>query len=255
MRNVKYYAGLFDADGSFDFRPMNPATDGSHTVQVKATLYQKNPKVLYPLAEEFGGKVSVNPAGVHYVTLQGKRATRLMEQLRPHLVIKGRVVDFLLQRNGERIHDLKAFRAEVKAARAETDTEKNYPTRKWMAGYVDGDGWIGSSYRKKDGNIEFKMAVVSHRSQRAGLDLIHKAFGGLIVEQGDVLQWRVSLSVTKGQQVLGFFSQHLQMKREQAALVLEHLRTGQHLLRRGATPESNLALHRKLQELKATSND
>lgn len=254
MKNVKYYAGFFDADGSFDFRPTK-RENGSYYLNVKAALYQKDLAMLRDFAEQW--EVPVAPSGnVYVVTLSGSKAAMFMEEVKKHLVIKRPVVELLLSLRGTTVDDLAPIRAAVQAARQQKSPEKNYPARQWMAGYVDGDGNISSSFRKTDGNIEFKLTVTSHKSQEAGLLLLHKAFGGHLHEQQDVRRWSTVLSVTKGQQVLGFFHKHLKVKGPQAALVLECLTSGKHLKKEGATMESNLQLHLRLQQLKllATTN-
>jgi len=248
MKYVKYYAGLFDADGSFDMWPTK-RQNGKYYINIKATLYQKDRSVFSHLVEEYGVEIKEGK-GCSYVTLHGSKAERLMNILKKHLVIKGAVAEYLLSMKGKTVEDIKAVRLNIKAKRAEQTTEKNYPSRQWMAGYVDGDGCLYSSFRKKDGNLEFKLAVVSHYTQEAGLLLLHKAFGGYITSQGDVRKWNLSLSVTKGKQVLPFFKEHLKMKKDQADLILGCLTTGKHFRKRGASWEGNRLIHLQLQELK-----
>ena len=251
MKNVKYYAGLFDADGSFDMWPTK-REDGSYYINIKATLYQNDLSVIQPIADFYGAPICKDNrnAGNYSVTLHGTKAEMFMNELKNHLVIKRAVVEFLLSIKGTKTDDIKSVRQQIKDKRAERSPEKNFPSRRWMAGYVDGDGCIHSSFRKSDGNLEFKLTVVSHSSQMAGLELLQKAFGGYIVSQADVRRWNISLSVTKGKQLLTFFGQHLVMKKEQADLVLSCLESGVTLRRRGATYEGNLRIHQQLQELK-----
>lgn len=248
MINVKYYAGLFDADGSFDFRP-NKRDNGKYYIDIKAVLYQKDVRVLIELAQKFDVPIK-QTKGCCSVILQGNKAKRLMEMIKNHLVIKKQVVEYLLQIKGSTVDDVSVVRETVKAKRKEAAPEKDFPSRAWMAGYVDGDGCILSSFRKTDGNLEFKLSVVSHKTQRAGIDLMHKAFKGIIVEQGDCVRWNVSLSVTKGKQVLSYFTKHLVMKQDQAYLVLNCLNTRKHFRKEGASVEGNLKIHQQLQTLK-----
>lgn len=248
MKNIKYYAGLFDADGSFDIDPTK-RSDGSYYINIRATLYQKDPTVLEDLALFYGVEVQESK-GCFCVALRGNNALRFMEEVKRHLVIKKRVVEFLIPLKGTKITDMKLLRSQVKQARESSSPEKNYPSRQWMAGYVDGDGCIHSSFRKRDGNIEFKLAVVSHKTQSAGLLLMQKAFGGYITTQGEVLRWNVSLSISKGKQLLEFFGKHLRMKKQQADLVLECIRSRKHLRREGATYENNEEIHKTLHALK-----
>ena len=250
LKDFKYWAGLFDADGSFDIHPTKRKS-GKHYLNVQATLYQKDRSVLDEFASYYGARV-YESKGCHAVRLYGTNAAQFMDEIKKHLVVKYGVVDYILSLRGETVEDIKEVRRSVRAMRS-IGQAKVFPSRKWMAGYVDGDGCILSSYRKKDGVLEFKLQVVSHVTQSGGLELIKKQFGGQILKQGDVRKWSISLSVSKGKQVLGYFMKHLKMKKSQAALVLECLNSKKHLRREGATKEGNLMLHRRLQGLKSTA--
>ena len=251
MNNVKYYAGLFDADGSFDMWPTK-RDNGNYYINIKATLYQKDESVFDELVEEYGVEVKKNPT-CSYVTMHGTKAEMFMNIVKKHLVIKKAVVDLLLSLKGTTVDDIKQVRCLIQEARKTLSPEKNYPSRQWMAGYIDGDGCLHSNFRKKDGNLEFKLSVVSHKTQESGLLLMQKAFGGYITGQGDVRKWNLSLSVTKGKQVLGFFGKHLKMKKQQADLILGCLSTGIHFRKRGASFEGNRSIHLQLQGLKLPS--
>lgn len=251
LKDLKYWAGLFDADGSFDSYPAI-REDGSYYINIKATLYQKDLRPLIKLAKAYN--VEYKPTkNCSYVSLHGSKAFSFIQEIKNHLVIKRAVAELLLSYRGKTLSnkdELLKFREEVKVARKTTSPEKPFPSRKWMAGYIDGDGCLHSSFRKKDGNIEFKLAVVSHKTQSSGLELMHKVFGGYITTQGDVLKWNLSLSISKGKQVLEYFSDHLLMKKDQADLILKCLNSKCHLRKEGASWEGNLALHKQLQELK-----
>lgn len=248
MKNIKYYAGFFDADGSFDIDPTK-RDNGTYYINVRATLYQKDREVLDEFAKYWG--VEVKPSkGCFCVSLRGTKAEMFMKEVKRHLVVKRNIVEFLLPLKGTHTTNIKKIREEVKEARKQLVTEKLYPSRQWMAGYIDGDGCIHSNFRKTDGNLSFKLSVVSHVSQIAGLKLMEKAFGGCIVEQQDVRRWNIELSITKGKQLLEFFGMHLRNKKQQADLVLDCLRSKRHFRRNGASYEENAILHKTLQELK-----
>jgi hypothetical protein len=248
MKNVKYYAGLFDADGSFDIWPTK-RDNGSYYINIKAVLYQKDKKVFNDIVEEYGVEVKQAPT-CSYITLHGSKAEMFMNIIKKHLVIKRDIVDLLLSLKGKTTNDIKGVRKSIQEARKRNSSGKNHPSRQWMAGYVDGDGCLHSSFRKKDGNLEFKLSVVSHYTQEAGLLLLQKAFGGYITKQGSVRKWNLCLSRTKGKQVLPFFKKHLKVKKEQADLILDCLNTGKHFRKRGASYEGNRNIHLQLQELK-----
>lgn len=248
MKNIKYYAGFFDADGSFDIYPTK-RPNGSYYINIRATLYQKGRVVLDEFAKYW--EVDVKPSkGCFCVSLSGSKAEMFMKEVKRHLVVKKSVVEFLLPLKGTKTDDIKALREKVREVRKQTSPEKLYPSRQWMAGYIDGDGCIYSNFRKADGNLSFKLSVVSHVSQTAGLRLMEKAFGGHITEQQDVRKWTIELSITKGKQLLEFFGMHLRNKKQQADLVLDCLRSKKHFRRNGASYDENVILHKTLQELK-----
>ena len=248
MKNIKYYAGFFDADGSFDIDPTRRG-NGSYYINIRATLYQKDTIVLAEFARYWG--VEVKPSkGCYCVSLRGSKAEMFMNEVKRHLVIKRNIVEYLLAIKGTNTNDIKSIRDAVKKARIQESPERLFPSRQWMAGYIDGDGCIYSNFRKTDGNLSFKLAVVSHKTQIAGLRLMEKAFGGYITKQEDVHKWNIDLSITKGKQLLEFFGMHLRNKKQQEDLVLDCLRSKKHFRRNGATYEMNRDIHSTLQQLK-----
>ena len=256
MKNIKYFAGFFDADGSFDIRPVKRERVNSDTfyeINLKAVIYQKDipNSPLHEFAKEWGVEVKSSIGNMRYVSLQGSKARRFMEQVKNHLVVKKNVVEFLLAIDGLKLskEELPELRKAIKKARNQISTEKNFPSRQWLAGYFDGDGCVISSL-KATGVMEFKMYLTSHSSQIAGLNLIHKMFGGNIHEQGEVRNWVVGLSQTKAEQVVPYFIKHSKIKRQQLEYVLGIIRSKEHFRRNGATHKSNLKIHRLLQSMK-----
>lgn len=255
MKNIKYFAGLFDSDGSFDIRPVKRERvhrDTFYEINLKCTLYQKETHDL-PLrefAKEWDIEVKKSN-NISHVTLQGSKAARFIEQVKKHLVVKRNVAEFLLAIQGLKLskEELPELRKAIKRARNQISTEKNFPSRQWLAGYFDGDGCITSSI-KPTGVLEFKMYLTSHESQIAGLNLVHKMFGGFITEHKDTRNWCISLSQTKAEQVVPYFIKHSKIKRQQLEYVLGIIRSKKHFRRNGATHESNLKIHRLLQSMK-----
>lgn len=252
MKNVKYYAGLFDADGSFGLG-LNKVDEDKYRVQLEATLYQKEDysNVLSTLANAFDVDVTI-VGNVKSVRLRGNKAMRFMEQVKNHLVVKRALVEWLLPLKNtyytkDELVNLKQQQTEK---RSQLFVVKPFPSRQWFAGYFDGDGCISSSFRKVDGNLEFKFSVVSHVSQAFGLELLNKYYKGFITQQGDTLRWNFSLGQSKAEQVLPILSKHCVIKKAQVGFALGVIRSGKHFKKNGATYESNFELHKKLQTLK-----
>jgi len=259
--DVKYYAGLFDADGSFGIQ-VDKRQDGTFRLSARASLKQLEfrAKPLKDLAEELKGtlytelhedKPGWRPTCGFVVTHQ--KAVSLMEKLKNHLVIKREVVDYILTINGQVVNKevLKAIKKILKDLRYEIHTlNKNHPSRRWMAGYIDGDGCIRSQVRRY-GGLSTKLEVTSYDRDTQGVELLQKAFGGSINKHGNnAIRWVVNITENNANKIIGYFQKHSSMKRTQLLYVLDYLNKGKHLKKRGATLESNTRLKETLQQLK-----
>lgn len=259
MKHIKYFAGLIDADGSFDFSPHKLA-DGRYRVWARVCLYQKDQP---DLLSELGKHFDMNPYMIERdqlgcLALTGKKALRFIEHLRSHLVIKRPVADFVA-RNNRRIvtkEELKSLKQELKDLRKEAQPERNFPARQWMAGYIDGDGCIISQFNKRTGGLEFRLCAVSHESQLVGLELIKKCFGGRIHREGDSGVMRYQLTLTPMNiEKLSYFGKHMRIKHEQYKFIHDVLSNRKHYIRNGGSAENNLKMHRELQSIRGTRND
>lgn len=259
MKHVKYFAGLIDADGSFDLAS-NKLASGLYRLQARVTLYQKNQ---YELLEELGEPFGIKPHlikrdNLGCISLSSNKAKRLIEHLKSHLVIKRPVAEYVYSRNGELVtkEELNAAKAELRALRLEPQPERNFPSRQWMAGYIDGDGCILSRFNKRTGGLEFKLTIVSHSSQSAGLELIKKCFGGRIHREGNSEVMRYQLTLTpENVKKLEYFGKHMRIKHDQYRFIHDVLVNKKHYFRNGGSRENNLLLHRELQSMKGTRND
>jgi hypothetical protein len=110
-----------------------------------------------------------------------------------------------------------AFKASIRA----DVPMPNYPSRKWLAGYFDGDGCLAVSLHK-NGFAYIASRITSHVEQDVGIRLIQKAFGGGIhLNRGPNLPCHIlHLVPSKAKEFLGFFSKHLVLKRAEAEFVL-----------------------------------
>lgn len=259
MKHIKYFAGLIDADGSFDLSCYKLA-DGNYRVRARVGLYQKNQ---YDLLNEIGLHFGVTPYFIERdqlgcVSLTSTKAKRFIEHLKSHLVIKRPVAEFVYKNNGRTVtkEELTILKAEMKALRYQAQPERNFPPRQWMAGYIDGDGCIHSTYNKRTGGLEFKLSAVSHESQIVGLELIKKCFGGRIHREGNSGVMRYHLTLTPmNVEKLEYFGKHMRIKHDQYKFIRDVLVNRKHYLRNGGTAENNLKMHRELQSMKGTRND
>jgi len=252
IRDIKYWAGLADADGSFNLA-LSKRPCGNYYGQVSFTLYQKNRAILEDFANMFG--VNVNRSDVHYVTLTGTKARSFMQQVKNHLVVKNVLVENLLKidKTWYDKDTKKDLNKSLKAWRYSNSSNKVQSSRKWASGYIDGDGSLSASYNKRSGLVEFKVSVVSHKDQDVGLQLLKKSYGGFVTNDSNCNRW--SLTITKNSlNRFREFSKHLKIKARQYDFIVDVISKGSNMRKNGATPESNFLLKEYLKYLNSLNS-
>jgi len=244
----KYLAGFVDADGHLSVRARIGARPDLELQVVQRTTHAD---VLFYAHELFDGHMDTSHEGLYTrLSLRGGPARKAFERLKKYLVLKRdqaeRFLDLVdcsvvLKTEG----DVKAVRQRVKEIRAYGAThEPNFPARKWMAGYVDGDGSFAVKVCKKTGYAYPSLVILAAPNYFVGITLLHKAFGGQLQAMGQNAVWAVSLSQpSKIKQVLGHFAQYLVLKKPQAYFLLGCAERGN--LRDGE------AIHRTIKALNA----
>lgn len=208
---IKYLAGLLDADGSLSFQfvdnklYLNLVLAASESIDKHGFIESLGAKI---------GSVSVrtwefkNWSPSQQWRLQSKRDLHMViPRVVKHMVIKGahwkRIFDKWVEFQGkslttEEIDALKEY-SEESRKKPGPIKHKNHPTWAWVAGYLDGDGCYTF---KKHNNPEainckqLKIMVVCHKDDSVGIELLFKAFGGVIREDGNCLRWNRNLGVT-----------------------------------------------------------
>lgn len=248
MLSEKYLAGFVDADGHFSVRArIGARPDLEFAVAQDAGF--KEP--LLALQEEFGGIIREKHGGVHVeLCMRGGPARKAFERLKKYLVLKRDQAERFLDLVDRGVvlkdeADVKAVRERVREIRAYGAIhEPNYPSRKWMAGYVDGDGSFTVKVCRKTGYAYPALTILAAPNYIVGITLLHKAFGGRIQAIGKNAVWTVSLSQpSKIEQVLGHCAPYLLRKQAQAYFLLGCAKGGN--LRDGE------AIHRTIKALNA----
>lgn len=246
MATEKYMAGFVDADGYIGVRCRVGARPDIEFQVSQRVAYRD---ILDRIADEFGGQVRVRQiAKGEYaqVDLRGGPAVKAAERLAKYAVMKGPWMRAALDlvRNAPVLktrEDVQAFREQWKALKREaSSTERNYPSRKWLAGYFDGDGSFSVKVCSKTGYAYPTAAILAEPHMASGIRLLEKAFGGRIctVKSGNLL-WQLPLSQpSKIKQFVGFFAQHLQIKKAQAYYLLNLADGGN--LRDGVTIQGHM---------------
>lgn len=207
---IKYLAGLLDADGSLSFQFVD------NKVYLNFSLAASESIDKHGFVDSLGkkaGNVTIrswedkNWSPSHQWRVQASNEINmLIPRFVKHMVIKGahwkRLYDKWCEMKSktlstEDIENLKSF-SEESRKQAGPVKHKNHPTWAWVAGYLDGDGCYTF---KKHSNPEavncmtLKVMVVCHKDDRVGIDLLFKAFGGSIREEQDWLRWTRNLGV------------------------------------------------------------
>lgn len=97
--NIEYAAGLIDGEGYIGIQEAG----GSFQVRLKVAMTDKGRPALMALSSLFGGRVRPDKAQTersresHVWTVTGLAATEIIEQLRPHLIVKTAAADIALE--------------------------------------------------------------------------------------------------------------------------------------------------------------
>lgn len=208
---IKYLAGLLDADGSLSFQFVD------NRVYLNLVLAASESIDKHQYIETLGaraGNVSIrtweenNWSPSHQWRVQSKaEINMLLPRIMKHMVIKGMHWNNLFLKwrefqtkvlSQEEVETLKQYSQDSRK-QSKPIKPKNHPTWAWVAGYLDGDGCYTF---KKHSNPEaincmtLKIMVVCHKDDHVGIDLLYKAFGGSIRAEKDWLRWNRNLGAT-----------------------------------------------------------
>src|SRR5690606_4031018 len=113
----------------------------------------------------------------------------LLEHIAKHLVIKQELAKYVLSlpKFVDEV-ELKAIKSVIKNLRRNNSPCKHHASRRWAAGYIDGDGCISATVLKS-GALECRLSVSSWIHAQAGLYLLKEHFGGYIVETNNTANW------------------------------------------------------------------
>ncbi len=238
----KYVAGFLDADGCIRLvlfrtnRPMMALEFSQKTCQ---------DEVLSLIQRDYGGNISyeVRSNGESYSKLRigGKSASQVLSRIKQHLVIKRHYAEVCMDLYSREIapEEYEKVREYLKIQRRQKSLPlPNFPPRKWLAGYLDGDGCFSvTGLRKPFGQAQMVLHVAASDFDTEGIEVIQKVFGGAIHNMcdGRVRQLVVSFSAkSKVEEVLSYCAGHMIVKRSQAEFLLRcaamgHFRDGKNI--------------------------
>lgn len=242
MIDTKYFAGFVDSDGSITI----------HAYKLANNLFKIYPKVnigqlsfrdhnLKELAEYYNVNVNYrDSADMTLIDLNGTKAVSFLNLIKKHLVIKDELAEYVLNVSDKEVtqDELDSIRLVIKQLRKKNTPTKNHPSRKWMAGYIDGDGCFYAKI-KPTGVLDCRLIIASSADAIAGIELIKKAFGGHIRITGNSSFYTLNLSKDKAIELYEYIGQHLRIKKSQMVIVREYVGNNKHAKSRGATYENN----------------
>lgn len=238
----KYIAGFFDADGSVSV----VFVAATNLPQLRVGFSQKTDQdeVLSLIHKEWGGCLDYTfVKGVSYtrLTWSGNKQCRiLLNRIKPYTVIKRHYIETCLdicERHLER-EEIPRVREYLKVHRKVRSLPlPKHPTRKWLAGYIDGDGCISiTKIHPVSGVPTMVLHIAASVFDTEGIETVHKVLGGAIhpMAEGRVRQYVLALQPSKITELFGEIWQHMVVKRDQAELILKcaamgHLRDGENI--------------------------
>lgn len=212
---VKYLAGLLDADGALSFR-FNECVGGYRLHLIlhfsAAESIDKDGKFCKGLPELTGAGMVRSRQREHWAPInewqvQSERDLNvLLPRITKHMVIKGRHWQNLFavfsNTRGKILTEtdmlsLKQFSKESRKDAGPIKAKK-HPTWAWVCGYLEGDGCF--TFKKHPSGYGMKLSVtaIAHRDDSVGLELLHKAFGGVIYTErkDNCHEWKRNLGKT-----------------------------------------------------------
>lgn len=248
--DIKYLAGLMDADGSLCFHFKEYDTD-KYNVSLKLVLQQSlsidHEGKFIKWVGEFGGftqevKItsSENPNwsdANRWTVTSLEELNMLLPRLTKHMVIKAKhwssMLDKLKGIYGRTVstiemNELKEF-AKTSRMNVGPLKPKKHPTWAWVAGYIDGDGCYYMRRRKKNWGVatELLVRVVAQDSDVCALELLNKAFNGNLKKNAheNTHYWSRNLGNADVDFALKFLRKmvvHSRLKKHKIEMMLHH---------------------------------
>lgn len=207
----KYLAGLLDADGCLTYSYNNGYLALSMQLSASESIDREG-KYLKYLSSKVGRlytrKRDDNWAVQNeWVIRKRSDLEKFIPHVAKHMVVKGAKWQHMLE-TFRKYKGLGISKGELETLREEADQHKGsirfkkHPTWAWTAGYIDGDGWYLKRERGK--HVEQHVGVVSHPEHPEGVELLHKAFGGVLKLDRGHLRWIRNLGSRDKQFTISF---------------------------------------------------
>lgn len=230
----KYVAGFVDADGALSFY-FNKTVDGHFRICLQFSIVQidnrgRGFKLLQDLRDAY------DVGSIHNIEVKNQKCWRVsskndLEKFLPHIikhmVIKGkhfqRMLDKRRELSGvnltqEQVDELRKFAKESRADTGPIRYKKN-ASPSWLAGYIDGDGYLRCSGR------EHWLKIHVQKSDVCSVELIQSTYGGKIYKttKENIKEFKLNFGASfygTATKVLKAIIPHLRLKRHDAEMIL-----------------------------------
>lgn len=227
----KYIAGFLDSDGSIQviWRALDRANSDPSTLRpylsLEWTQLTCNDEVLQRIKECVGGTISERESTKGSVLkLFGGQAVQLLSRIEKYLVVKRHYARVVLEMLGKS-HKVDLAKAYLKAQRKVKGGLPNYPSRKWLAGYFDGDGCFQCRVAKGRTTGQLVAEITASAYDSEGVEILAKVFGGSLTPSNPsgnnpLVCWTLTMPPSKAIEFVGYFANELITKRAQAYFIL-----------------------------------
>lgn len=185
----KYLAGLLDADGNLCLVNNNGYLHIVLSLSMSESI-DRDGKFAKYLSSKVGKLQTRRRKDTwatqnEWVVRKRSDLEKLLPHVIKHMVVKGASWQKMLElyRSKPKEFDLEKLRSDCLVTGPVKP--KNHPSWPWVAGYIDGDGWYLK--RKRPRQVEMHVGVVSNTTE--GLELLQKAFGGVIKPDRGYYRW------------------------------------------------------------------
>ena len=239
---VKYLAGLIDADGHIGFEFTENRCYFCLSITAADSIDRGQYVFNLPDTTGYGTSCKKERRNNWSTVTVWKISRRkdvemLFPRLIKHMVIKGahaqRMLDKWIEYRGKALSDIEVeqLKTFTKASRLASGPlkPKKHPTWAWVAGYLDGDGCFIFKKPPSMKSARILVQATAHENDMVALELLQKAFGGTIHDRGKtaphIRDWRRHLNSQHKSFALRFLSklvQHSRFKKHKIESILHH---------------------------------